>query len=266
MSQRTMLLVIAAAVVLGCAIAAYIGMKATNRDSRSYRLVALALGWTTPGPAHHRAIELPFSDAFVEGALAPEWAMYQQAFIKQQPTRGAWLADASAESVWWHNNRGPMAYLTISGDAEFTASVSARKSSDPSAPPDAEWQFGGIMLRDPASDRPLSFENYVFVVVGHRGTRLQVEYKNTLDGRSDVHALDWPSGDADLRIVRDGTHFELYTRPFKSQSPWQQLARWHRPDLPRDLQAGMIQYAFSQGRNIYDLRVAFSDLTIHPRK
>ena len=154
-----------------------------------------------------------------------------------------------------------MLYVPVEGDIEFTATVRARKASDFGSWPDMEWQFAGIMLRAPESDGFLAMENYVFIVVGHRGSRLQVEYKSTVDGDSEVHAIDWPTGDADLRLVRQGDDFEVLARGVGAEQ-WISLHEFGRPDLPAVLQAGLIVYAFSEGRGRHDLQARFNEIAL----
>ncbi len=169
--------------------------------------------------------------------------------------------EASDESLWWHNTRGPHLSLPVEGDVVLETAVLVRRASDHSLPPDHEWQFGGIMLRNAASDGLLSLENYVFIVVGHRYQSLQIEYKSTRDGVSDVRAIDWQGGDAVLRITRSGPRFTVAAREPR-ESEWRVLDTFDRSDLPPTLQASLIAYAHSEGRRRFDLRATFTQVSI----
>ena len=155
-----------------------------------------------------------------------------------------------------------MLYRSIAGDASVTVSVRTRKRSHNASPPDSEWQFGGVMLRDARGDAWMSRENYVFSVVGFRGKRLQVETKSTKNGASQVDAWDWPTGDGQLRIERRGPDFNLYARQQQSD-PWHRLTSYRRPDLPEVLQVGLISYAYSEGRGRQDVQVFFDEFSVH---
>ena len=136
-----------------------------------------------------------------------------------------------------------------------------RQRSQPGLPPDREWQFAGVILRDPRGDAWLSRENYVFNVLGHRGSKLQVETKSTRQGQSRVDAWDWPDGDAQLNITRRGDRFSMAIRPTATDD-WQTLISYERADLPARLQLGLIVYAYSEGRGIVDMQARFGELAV----
>jgi len=167
----------------------------------------------------------------------------------------------NAESVWWLNRRGPMLYQRVQGDVSVRATVRTRKRSDPSRPPDMEWQFAGLILRSHRGSAVPGREDYVFNVVGFRGASLQVETKSTTRGRSQVDAFDWPSGDADLRIDRRGSRFSLFVRA-DAHADWRHLIDHDRPDLPAELQLGLIVYAYSEGRGRHDVQGRFEALEL----
>jgi hypothetical protein len=97
--------------------------------------------------------------------------------------------------------------------------------------------------------------------VGHRGQRLQIETKSTVQGRSRVDAWDCESGDAELKMERRGSQFLLYSRP-NPGSQWRHLITYDRPDLPEMLQLGLIVYAYSEGRGRHDLQAFFDRLSV----
>ena len=233
-----------------------------GRDSRYYRLIA-----TVVTPVSDRLVRvdepplaLPF-EADLGAELDAQWRWFQPELTAVDRVDGALSMTPGTESVWWLNQRGPLVYRYLDGDGVVTTAVRVRKRSDNALPPDMEWQFGGIILRDPRGDAWFSLENYVFNVVGHRGRNLQVETKTTLDGHSRVDAWDWRSGDAELRIVRRGALFELAARP-DAVSPWQPLISYERKDLPSLLQVGLIVYAYSEGRGRYDVQVFFDGFAV----
>ena len=199
------------------------------------------------------------SDAFAGETLDDKWDLYRPKAVSLVVENDQLVLTALEESVWYHGDRAFMAYQQVAGDVTLTTTAHARRASDLSQPPDQEYQYGGLMLRDPASEQ--GEENYVFVVVGVRKPDglLNVEYKTTKDGKSKVKFVDWASGDAELRIDRAGSEVTVSARGLGEES-WQVLTTYQRPDLPDTLQAGIITYAYSEGKGIYDLRMAFDGI------
>lgn len=192
------------------------------------------------------------NDEFSTTQLEPSWQMYNPTLVDINLNNGFLHIIPKTESVWYKEDEGFSIYKNINGNIALLTKVHTRKNSDTTKYPDAQWQFGGIMLRNPTTEK----ENYVFLVIGHRGDELQVEVKSTTNDVSDVEGFDWPTGDAELMILRKGTLFSLYARNDSSEQ-WQLKKEYDRPDLPQDLQASVVAYAYSYGRNIFDLLVKF---------
>lgn len=232
-----------------------------GRDSRVWHAVARLMEVaptveTSMGPP----ATLPLRHDLAAGA-PHGWAWFQRDHVTVLESERGLAFRSERETVWYENERGPMLWLPVSGAVDVRATVRTRKASDPDAYPDEAWQFGGIILRDPSGEKPFSRENYVFTVVGHRGDRLQVENKSTRQGRSDVLAFDWETGDAELRIERRGTTFRTSARPIGA-SDWQELSTFDRPDLPSTLQLGLISYSFDYGGGRFDLIAEFESIEV----
>ena len=237
--------------------------KSRGRDSRYFHLLSsIAAPVTTlfDGRSSQDPIRIPW-EAELGAELGPPWQWFQRELVDVIADGESLALVPVAESVWWMNQRGPMVYRTLEGDGTIVLEVRTRMRSDPAVPPDMEWQFAGIMLRDPRSDAPMTRENYVFNVVGHRGHGLQVETKSTRAGMSQVDAWDWQSGDAQLMIERRGSQFTMKARPDEAQE-WEVLITYDRDDLPKRLQLGMIVYAFSEGRGRFDMQAYFDRLAV----
>jgi len=237
-----------------------------GRDSRSYRAVsALVTPLLAPlaRALQHddtAALALPYSNPALQLDAAWRWRNADRVVV--DTTRSDTLTlQASAESLWFLNQRGPFAFRMLDGDATVSARVQVRKRSDPTRTPDIEWQFAGLLLRDPAGDAWMARENYVFNVVGYCCGELQIETKSTRDGQSDIHSQRWDGGDAELSIQRSGARFVLSAR-IDANAPWRQIAAYDRPDLPRRLQVGVILYAHSEGRGRHDLQATFRDFAV----
>ena len=232
-----------------------------GRDSRSYRAVSAlvapisrSLHRETPSNAG-----VPYSSPRCQ--LGPEWKWLHRDQVGLEPRSDNFSMYATAESVWFLNAQGPLVYRHLDGDGTISASVKVRKRSAPNETPDIEWQFAGLLVRNPAGDAWMSLENYVFNVIGFCCGELQVETKSTREGLSEVHSFRWDSGDAELSIQRSGARFTLRARRDAADA-WRELISFERPDLPPRLQVGLIVYALSFGRGRYDLQANFDQIAI----
>ncbi|MBK8257156.1 MAG: hypothetical protein IPK82_31350 [Polyangiaceae bacterium] len=195
------------------------------------------------------------SDGFDSAPLDPSWMIMNGPNFSYSLSASALHIVPTTNTLWWMStNTGPFVYKMVSGDFKVTTAVRARSNSDPSKPVGPiDYQFGGLMARDPAGGT----ENYVFVVVGDRGATIEIETKSTDNNASEIDNVFWPSGDAQLRICRVGSTFHVYTRPFAGgtwgiATPYD--PPFQRPDMPADLQVGVIAYTWT---NTPDLRASF---------
>ncbi len=242
----------------------FVTLAATRRDSRYYHWLSRVISPVSQVllPAYKadpqpEVIVENFDDANMERA----WKWHRPELVAISYSNKGVVIASKAESVWYQNRHGPMLYRYFEGDGSVSVTVKTRKTSDGANFPDTQWQFGGLIFRNPASAAWFAKENYVFNVVGYRHSALQVEIKSTSEGYSDVSAFDWPTGDAELGIRRRGAVFTLKARPIGSDD-WQTIGEYSRPDLPSLLQVGIIVYSYSEGRGIYDLSVEFDNLEI----
>lgn len=188
------------------------------------------------------------------------WSWFRKDLVSAKFADNGLELTPKSESVWWKNQRGALLYSHMAGDFDAQISVLTSKRSDRNLYPDQAFQFGGIMIRDPSGAAWLSRESYVFVAVGHRDTRLQIETKNTFNGYSEVKGTDWPSGIAQLRIVRHRGTVDLYARE-TSTDEWHQVDTT-KTDLPDTVQLGVFSYAYSRGQGVVDLTAVFRDFRL----
>jgi|GEM_PF-3710086 len=234
-----------------------------GKEGRVYKLITKFVRPMISQPALQHTLDQAYAENFTDITKDSAWVWFQPQLIDWTVKNNRLELVTNQESVWWQNNKGAMLYRPIKGNFEVSVDLRARKASDVSVFTDTAFQFGGIILRDPAGERLFTSENYVFNVIGNRGSNgLQVESKSTHNGHSSVQGTDWPSGDVSLKIKRDGAHFILYAKPIEEVS-WQQVQEYQRPDLPDGLQLGMIVYSYSKGKGIHDLNVSFENLKLH---
>jgi hypothetical protein len=204
------------------------------------------------GPADDLA---PLSDAFDGEALDPSWTLFQPHLIDIAVAAGALSLRANQHSLWYQGSRGPFLHKLVTGDFRVSATVRARRASDPSLPPLLNIHLGGLMARNPASDGAAP-ENYVFIVTGNDVNDLSVETKTTRDGESIFQGPSWGSGDAELSLCRRGSIFSMYKRR-PGEGAWELAATYAREDLPAALQVGPVVYAAAASP---DLSVSFAEV------
>ncbi len=210
--------------------------------------------WQDPTP-----LNLPFSSSL--STELPGWQWFNPSHVNAEFGGAGLTLTALQESVWWMNDRAASYYSHVQGNVDVSVRVNTRSSSKPGRAPDSEYQLAGIMLRDPNCNQSFALESYLFNLVGYRGNSLQVESKTTHRGRSEVTGQLWPSGDADLRIVRKDANFSLFARESEQQE-WTQVNHFVRHNLPEVLEVALIAYSFSYGKNVVDLSAQFKNLVI----
>lgn len=190
----------------------------------------------------------PLDDEFNGSSLSPSWTMLNGSQFTYQVTGGTLNMRPTQYCVWFEGDEGPAFIKSVTGDFKVTTSVKARKASNPTLPAPRDFQFAGIIARDPASATS-NMENYVFTVMGDRGGYLTNETKNTIDNSSNVQGPDTgrTHADAELRICRIGQIFRLYERPIGGTA-WTLAVMYDRAPkpLPATLQVGPIAYTFTR--------------------
>ena len=244
-------------------ISVLIGLVMFNRNSMPYRLASKVLSPITT--ALYSDDRKPLARSFTTKLQAPldGWKWFKPADVDVAFGSNGLTVTALSESVWWKNDRASAYTYPVSGDVEIVARVSTTKTSSKQEYPDSDYQFGGLMLRNPAGNAIFSTENYVFNVIGFRGSKLQVETKSTINGYSKVNGYDWSSGNAELKIIRKKNEFLMFARPLDKNTPWLEVDSFSRADLPETLELSLIVYSFSRGAGRVDLTVNFEQLIVN---
>jgi hypothetical protein len=183
------------------------------------------------------------SDSFDGAALDPAWSVLNPDLVELAVGGGELRLRILQHALWFQDEEGVLVHRAVTGDFRLTATVRARRATEPALPADRFVHLGGLMARDPSR----ALENYVFVVVGFDETDLSVETKTTVDGQSTYEGPAWPSGDAELRLCRVGSTF-IAAKRAPGAGAWVEAARWQRPDLPASLTVGANAYAFAVDR------------------
>lgn len=162
-----------------------------------------------------------------------------------------------ARALWAGGGQGPLVYRLVNGDFTVTATVHARRKSDPTKPPTRPVHLGGLMVHNPTDTTRGGTENYVHLVVGNTPAGIGTETKTTVNSVTQYATQPLTTPNSILRICRKGADFTLYARS-DAQTDWRFLTTYARPDLPDSLQVGANVYAALPP----DLQVSFDDLTI----
>ncbi len=101
---------------------------------------------------------------------------------------------------WAGNGQGGLVYQEASGNFRLTATVRARRASDPTQTVSSIVSLGGLTARNPDGADRGGRENYVHIVVGNTPNGVGVETKTTVEGATSYEAVPDASGDAELRI------------------------------------------------------------------
>jgi hypothetical protein len=199
---------------------------------------AFGLGTTLEQPRD----ALPRSDSFRGRSLSRSWSILQPDLVRTTVRRGALSLELTGPALWFNASMGVLVHKAVTGNFRATTTVRASSASNAGEPPAPAIRLGGLMARDPASDST-QLQSYVHIVAGNGPDGvLAIEHKTTQNSASVYEAPVWPSGDAELRICRVGSTFELYKRPLGSKR-WLLAASYNRPDLPPTLQVGADVYS-----------------------
>ncbi len=145
-------------------------------------------------------------------------------------------------SGWYQDWRGALVFKPIKGDFVMTTKVKVTGRDGKSAPRSL-FSLAGIMVRAPRNITPQTWqpggENHVFVSLG---VALQpgiysYEFKSTRHSKSDMKFPAANANESQLQIARIGAAAIVLVKT--DQTAWRILARFARPDLPDEVQAGM---------------------------
>ena len=149
-------------------------------------------------------------------------------------------------SSWYAEWRGELTYKIVTGDFVITTHVDTLNRAGTGAPA-SHFSLAGLMVRTPrtmtnATQWTPNSQNYIFLSLGSADNpgSFQFEVKTTINSVSTLHIRPATAQLATIQIARIGPHFiTLRQDPGGS---WQVHQRYHRPDMPQTLQAGLTVY------------------------
>ncbi len=215
------------------------------------------------GPAAQgEAMVAAMSDDFEESSLSAHWALLDSRNAADaRVDSGRLILEMRSTALWYNAQNAPLLSKTINGNFRMTARVHAYRASDPRMPLVREVHLGGLMARDPDNRGPTPNENYVLIVLGRAyAPENSVETKTTVDSMSTWNSPAWPTTEAELRICRVGSSFNMYKRNLGATA-WTLAMTYDRPDLPPTLQVGACAYASGSPTMPPDLRIEYDEIT-----
>jgi hypothetical protein len=192
-------------------------------------------GWSAPAAVRgDRTAEL--SEEFRSGAALRRWGYFEGDFGRNRLVVGAGAREVvPPRSTWVDGHRGFYLYREVRGDFDVRARV--RVSGRDGRVPTADWSLSGLLVRASPPDDG-GAENWVALRVGRAQSRWVVERKSTEGSRSRLRLTPARSGAADLRIVRHGSRFVLFSRA-AGAGGWHRRGAFVRADLPPALEVGI---------------------------
>ncbi len=193
------------------------------------------------------------SDEFSDSSTLSNWKRVYQTEGTQadqlekidiSKSRRGWLTLVPYSSSWYQDWRGVLMYKAAQGD--FVVSTRIRASSRRgSGAPKSLYSLAGIMIRTPRNITPANWspgkENYIFLSYGtaNKPGQYQYEVKTTLNSDSQLEITNTAGDTAEIRVARIGDVFILLN---KVNGRWSVHRRYHRSDMPDELQVGLTVY------------------------
>jgi hypothetical protein len=187
-------------------------------------------------------------DEFDDAASLASWTNFEATQGWPDHLRRAAIVDGVLEiepwtSGWYAEFHAPFLHREITGDFVVTARIAANGLK--SEVPTSTWSLAGLMVREPRAVTPAAWEpraeNWLFITTGV-ADRVDIpvyESKTTVNSRSNLKLRPAPSGWVEVGVARLGPSFFLLVR---EDGKWRVHERFHRMDLPRTVQVGLVAY------------------------
>lgn len=154
-----------------------------------------------------------------------------------EPTTSAWYGEF---------HRSPFYFKLVKGN--FTVITKLKVTGLNTLSPTKYFSLAGLMLRSPRpSEIPkdkIGYENWMFLSTGSatKKGKPQFETKNTVNGKSKLKVFPSKQGWIHLSISRiDNKFYQCYR--YDGEQQWTLLRVIDRPNMPNEIQAGMLAYS-----------------------
>ena len=181
------------------------------------------------------------SDEFNDPSTLARWTVREEAEGDPPATERVAIADGRLQLIptaggWFGDWVGALLFKTVSGDFIVETHVTASSRTNPDAAPGLPFNSGGLLVRDPASVP--GDQSWIAHNVGYQSASVATEGKTTVSSQSMLFLVDGIHHGR-LRVCRIGDMFVL-ARQLDDESAWTETHRFERPDLPAQLQVGMM--------------------------
>jgi hypothetical protein len=160
----------------------------------------------------------------------------QTAVFDVNASQAGMLSIQPLTSGWFGVYSGPFLYQHVRGDIVLEVEVFAGRVGLLDAAPTRPYNSAGIVVRDPVHGR--NADNWLMVNIGHQAEFVGTETKTTVNSQS-VLILDEAPHRGRLRLCRVGTTYVM-ARFLTSDETWTEIRRYERPDLPDEVQLGLV--------------------------
>ena len=201
-------------------------------------------GWAAPVPVSGRRTRV-LSEEFRSGAALQRWGYFEGDFGRNRMSvRGGRLVLVPAASTWADGARACFLYRSVRGDFDVRARLRVTGGSGEGR------ALAGLLVRGvPLED---GSERWLAVRSGVVDGRRVVQRQSTVSSRSDAASMPAGAGWTDVRVVRRGSRFALFSR--SAGGHWRTRGYGVRSDLPRTLEVGVDAFG-GHGGSGADVRV-----------
>lgn len=191
-----------------------------------------------------------FSDEFNNGESLANWSLRhivedtpaQYTILDSDLTTSGHLTIVPVQTPgWFSDGDAPLVFKNITGNFAIHTSVTTRGVNDPAEAPAATFNSAGLMARSPGGI-VAGAENHIMLNVGRQSTGTGSETKTTIDSTSQL-LLDDGGHSGELVLCRIDNEFHTFRR-LTGDADWIELQSYARPDLPAELQVGLVVNAF----------------------
>jgi hypothetical protein len=202
-------------------------------------------GWAAPA-ALDGASGRQRSEEFRSGAALRRWGYFEGDFGRNRMNvQDGRLVLVPAASTWADTARACFLYRGVRGDFDVRARVHVTGRSH------AGRSLAGLLVRaEPAGE---GTERWLAVRTGVVDGRRVVQRQETAHSRSEDTTMAGAAGWTDLRVVRRGSRFALFSRA-ASGGGWRPRGYYVRTDLPQTLEVGVDAFG-GHGDPSADVRV-----------